>query len=129
MRYQIINVWRPVVDVVEDCPLAFCHPESTSELDEVPGDVVKRDYIGEVYYMKHRPESEPRWFYLNQQTKDEVWLFKSFDSHPSEGETKALFHCTFINPERPPDFTPRISIEVRAMVFHSLESPDKGPDS
>ncbi|KAK6527162.1 hypothetical protein TWF281_010355 [Arthrobotrys megalospora] len=125
MRYQIINIWRPLNEVVEDCPLAFCHPESTNELDEVPGDVVKRDYIGEVYYMKHRAESKPRWFYLSRQTKDEVWLFKSFDSHPGARETKGLFHCAFIDPEKPPNFTPRTSIEVRAMVFHNLENVEK----
>ncbi|KAF3915723.1 hypothetical protein AA313_de0203575 [Arthrobotrys entomopaga] len=124
MRYQIINIWRPINDVIEDCPLAFCHPQSTNESDEVAGDVVKVDYIGEVYYMKYRTESKHRWFYLSRQTQEEVWLFKSFDSHPAEGEARALFHCAFNDPEKTSDSRPRISIEVRAMVFHKIAQPE-----
>lgn len=56
-----------------------------------------------------------RWYYLSDQTPDEVTLIKCFDSDVD----KARFtpHSAFRDKTSPADAPLRQSIEVRAMVF------------
>jgi hypothetical protein len=56
-----------------------------------------------------------KWYYLSDQTPDEVTLFKCFDSDVD----KAWFalHSAFADKSSPADAPLRQSIEVRAMVF------------
>ncbi|EGO61614.1 hypothetical protein NEUTE1DRAFT_120518 [Neurospora tetrasperma FGSC 2508] len=80
-------------------------------------DHVRKNYQGEGLYPLY--DEAMKWYYLHRQTKDEVLLFKTFDSadevvvkarsQPSSGELE-VGSCS-----KPP--TPRESIEVRAMVF------------
>lgn len=50
--------------------------ESLVEVDHV-----RKHYIGESLYVLESPSL--RWYFLNRQTKDEVIVFKTFDSDES----------------------------------------------
>lgn len=83
-----------------------------------------------------------KWYYLRDQTKDEVSLFKNFDSDdgvPSQSRlvmSSTLFralmtrivcpHVSFKSPQQSIP-RPRESIEVRALVFTYPERDDTVP--
>jgi hypothetical protein len=67
--------------VVSTWPLAFCDGSKVSYDDLVECDHVQRNYTGSSLNLLYHPGRE--WFYLSQQTKDEVAIFKNFDSSPS----------------------------------------------
>ncbi|KAF2269253.1 hypothetical protein CC78DRAFT_453765, partial [Lojkania enalia] len=72
------SLWRPLVDVVKDAPLAFCDRWSI-ELDEpVPCNKAMEDYVDESYYLKYR--ASHKWFWLSNQTRDKVAAFVIWDS-------------------------------------------------
>ncbi|KAE9378879.1 hypothetical protein N431DRAFT_460204 [Stipitochalara longipes BDJ] len=77
-RIRIINVWRPLVNSVSDWPLAICDGTTVSPDDLVEADHVRRNYIGSTVYLKHN--SSQKFYYMNGQRKDEVLIFKNFDS-------------------------------------------------
>lgn len=74
------SIWRPIVDVVEDVPLALCDARTTTPEDMVETDHVRKHYLGAALYLMAREKY--RWYYLHRQRKDEVTLLKMFDSDP-----------------------------------------------
>jgi len=48
------------------------------ENDLLATDHVRRDYIGETYNLMYKPKY--KWHYLHRQTRDEVFIFKMYDS-------------------------------------------------
>ena len=76
------SVWRPLVDHVEDSPLAFIDPKSIREADRVAADRISPISIGEVYYLKNNPNY--RWYWLKNQGLDEVAIFVQWDSVSQE---------------------------------------------
>lgn len=72
------SVWRPLLNPVENYPLAVCDGSSVPEDKLLAVDHVRKHYVGEGLYPLADPQY--RWYYLNQQTKDEVILIKTFDS-------------------------------------------------
>ena len=56
-----------------------------------------------------------KWYYLSDQTPDEVTLFKCFDSDVNKA--RFALHSAFADKTSPADAPLRQSIEVRAMVF------------
>ena len=75
------SIWRPIVDVVEDQPLALCDARTVEPFDLVEADHVRKHYNGANIYAK--PSPRYRWYYLNRQRVDEVTLMKMFDSDPN----------------------------------------------
>lgn len=72
-------MWRPINGTVEDYTLAFCDPFSVdAAADLIAGDRITSQHVGEVYYIAHN--ARQRWFWLSDQTTDEVILFNSYDS-------------------------------------------------
>lgn len=93
---------------------------------------MRSKYVGENLFAKYSPDY--KWYYLSDQTPDEVTLLKIFDT--GEGVTKRMFKHSFENDretetvcvtETPhaafkpnyagTDAPYRQSIEVRALVF------------
>lgn len=123
------SVWRPVRSPIVDYPLAICDGSTVVPDELVLVDHVKRTYIGESVYPLYNPSL--RWYYLNEQTKDEVLLLKMSDTNskagakcvqPTEiGENVLTLigcpHTAFRHTLVPEDAMPRESIEVRALVF------------
>jgi hypothetical protein len=76
------SIWRPLIEKVKDVPLAFCDARSVRRRDLVAVDKVHSDHLEEGWYMKYHPEQQ--WYYLAQQTHDEVAIFVSWDSECEE---------------------------------------------
>ncbi|KIX01207.1 uncharacterized protein Z518_08932 [Rhinocladiella mackenziei CBS 650.93] len=112
-RWQIVNVWRPLVDVVESHPLAVCDAKTVCREDLTPSDMIYPTHTTEIYHLFHNPGQ--KWYYLDAQTKDEVLLLKNFDSDLST----ACAHTAFVDPATPPTAKGRKSVEVRCWVFYA----------
>ena len=82
------SIWRPIVNVVEDQPLALCDARTVEPIDLVEADHVRKHYNGANIYAK--PSPRYRWYYLNRQRDDEVTLLKMFDSDP---DVEATSQC------------------------------------
>lgn len=80
-RVRVINIWRPIDNVVEDYPLAFCDPSSVPPRDLVECDHVRRRFKSANMYMHFNPDH--KWHYLGQQRPEEVLFLKMFDSDPT----------------------------------------------
>jgi len=77
-------------------------------------DLIRQDYVGSTMFAKYRQGY--RWYFLQNQTPDEVCLFKNFDSS-EEVKAQMCPHVSFQQDNAPPNPAPRESVEVRFMVF------------
>ena len=82
------SVWRPLIDSVEDWPLAVCDGQTVNGSDLVETDHVRRQYSGSTLYLMRNPNQ--RFYYMSKQSKDEVLIFKNFDSQPEVKATCKL---------------------------------------
>lgn len=78
---QFDSAWRPLVHSVHEWPLALCDSSSMPQEDLVEYDHVRRRFKGSAYHAYFNPEH--RWYYLGNQTPDEVTFLKIFDSNSS----------------------------------------------
>ena len=83
------SVWRPLIESVDDWPLALCDGSTVDDRDLVETDHVRRHYTGSTMYLMHNPGQ--RFYYLSNQGRNDVLLFKNFDS---ERGVKA--RCVFL---------------------------------
>lgn len=72
------SLWRPLIPVVEDCPLTICDRRTVPKSDLVAADKIHEDHYEKGYYVKHNPRHE--WYWLSRQRVDEVALFVTWDS-------------------------------------------------
>ena len=112
-RLQIINVWRPIKTVRKD-PLGLMDATSIPDTDLVPVKLIYPDWVGESWTI--RPNEKHKWYYLREQSPEEVLIFKCFDSK-TDRKARRVPHSAFVN-EKFVDAEGRESIEVRAYVFH-----------
>jgi hypothetical protein len=113
-RFAIIQVWRPIIDVVERDPLAICDARSLPKEGFI---VVQRKYAhrtGETYHITYNPEHQ--WYYFPNMKRTEAILFKVFDSD-MQSPVRYTAHSAFEDPTSSADAPPRQSIEARALVF------------
>ena len=114
-RFQIINVWRPLVDPVENFPLALCDVRSIDKNDMVETERHAANHIGAISLAVYNPGH--RWYYFSGMRPDEALVFKTFDSI-HDGNTPCSIHTAIDLPDAPADAKPRESIESRAFVFY-----------
>jgi hypothetical protein len=114
-RFSVINVWRPIRGPVQDSPLAVCDARSIDDQDLIATDLVYRDRVGEIYYVKFNPAHQ--WFYAPAMRDDEVMLIKCYDS-AADGRARFVPHSAFVDPTTPAGARPRESIELRTLVFY-----------
>lgn len=114
-RFQIVNVWRPLTDPVEDYPLALVDARSLKADNLVDTERRAPNHIGEIQLALHDPEQ--RWFYYPAMRPDEVLLFKTFDSIAG-GTHPCSIHTAIHLQDAPADAKPRESVETRAFVFY-----------
>ncbi|KAF8442950.1 hypothetical protein L210DRAFT_862073 [Boletus edulis BED1] len=113
-RYRIINVWRPIANTVAHKPLALADYRSIDpDNDLVPIRHIYTHREGSTFSVKYNPGH--KWYYLSDQTPDEVTLIKCFDSDVDKARLTP--HSAFHDSTSPPDAPQRQSIEVRALVF------------
>jgi hypothetical protein len=113
-RFAIINVWRPIGEPVVDHPLVLCDARSVRDGDLVPVERRGEDRTGELQVALHA--SEQRWYYYPRMTRDEVLLFKTYDS-ALDGRTRFTPHSSCKDPRAPADAPSRESLETRCLVF------------
>jgi len=112
-RVRIFNVWRPLVEAIHDWPIAVCDGSTVETSDLVDTDNVRKHYAGSSMYLMSR-ESQ-RWYYMSEQGRNDVLIFKTFDSDP-DVQSHATPHGAF-ELKRMGNEDPRSSIEARALVF------------
>jgi len=136
-RFQLINVWRPLKNIVYDFPLAVADFRSIDVINDlIPTTLVYPPPLpnGETYSVVYNPQH--RWYYWSKMTPDEVLLLKCYDSTSRTLSTvkesaakvdETLLrdvagltpHTAFHDAEAAKEGRPsRNSIEVRALVFY-----------
>jgi len=114
-RFRIINVWRPIHHPVAHKPLAVADFRSVdAEHDLVPIRFIWPDErVAGNFHVRYNPNH--KWYYLSDQTPEEVTLIKCYDSE--EGTARFTPHTAFLDRTSPKDAPHRESIEVRCLVF------------
>ncbi|KAL1950711.1 hypothetical protein VTO73DRAFT_5835 [Trametes versicolor] len=112
-RVRIINVWRPIENPVAHHPLAVSDWRFLDEKDLVSTRLIYPHREGSTYSVRYNPNH--KWYYLSDQTPEEVILIKCFDSE--EDKARLTPHTAFPDPTARKDAPHRQSIEVRALVF------------
>ncbi|MFN0318247.1 MAG: CmcJ/NvfI family oxidoreductase [Burkholderiales bacterium] len=113
-RFAIIQVWRAIDRPILANPLALVDASTV-----LAGDLIKaeRRYphrVGETYQLSYN--AGQRWFFFPDMTRDEVLVFKVYDS-AKDGRARFTPHCSFVDPDTPANAPPRQSIEVRTLAF------------
>lgn len=126
-RWAIINLWRPLQNVVTRDNMAVCDARTVEERDltavyaELPESLrnAKTGYNfaaksrSEAWEVKSNPDSH-KWYYASKMTPGEALLIKQFDSK-LQGVARRCPHSAFSAKE---DYGPtRQSIEVRCLCF------------
>ena len=116
-RFAIVGLWRPTnPQPLLDAPLAVCDARSVGASDMVPNDLIYPDRRGQTCIGIHNPGH--RWFFFPAQRRDEVIVFKNFDSAAgTRGIAGVVPHTAFDDPTAPADAPRRESIELRAFAF------------
>jgi hypothetical protein len=117
-RFAIIQMWRAAyadaAQPIVSNPLAMADARSVSADDLL---VAERHYpnrVGQTYRLKYNPAH--RWLYFPQMRRDEVIVFKVYDS-AKDGRARFTPHTAFEDPATPRGAPPRQSIEARALAF------------
>jgi hypothetical protein len=89
---KFYSIWRPLVPVVENQPLAFCDRRSvrTSDWEEV--EKIQTAWIEESMYLRHNEGQ--KWFWLSNQTMDEVTAIVVWDSADPDSVTGKFWPIT-----------------------------------
>ena len=113
-RFSIVNAWRPIGAPVTDYPLVLCDATTVRSDDLVAVERRGEDRTGELQVALHQPEQ--RWYYYPRMNRDEVLLFKTYDS-ALDGRTRFTPHSSCKDPRAPRDAPPRESLETRCLLF------------
>ena len=129
-RFLYINAWRSIDDVhpIQDNHLAVCDETSLIKPDDyILYDYYgPDDYAGAHYYLSSRNADRHRWYYFPEMVKNEVLLFKQFDSDPTLAG-RMCFHSAITTNST--TTIPRQSIEVRCVAFFPHHRPNTCPSS
>ncbi len=118
-RICVFNLWRRFDQDAVHAPLAVCDASSVTEAELIPTDL--HNYGGgegfqvEIYQSSYSPKH--RWFYYPKMQRDEVLMFKTYDSAMSP--FMPTLHSAFDDPACPNGVSQRESIEVRVMCFYA----------
>jgi len=112
-RIKIVNVWRPL-NVVRYAPLVLCDCRSVNSNDLVEADQVGITNVEETLILKHRDGQQFYW--LSEQSPDEVVLFTSWDSIQEKAFANHTPHGAYLS--EPTEMgASRESVEVRLIIM------------
>ncbi len=122
-RFAIVNVWRSMTGPIEQWPVAVCDARSIND-DMMHTIVRSAPHRAEPSFEYSRSsetrhasyDANHRWFHFPRMTRNEVLLFKNYDTL-LDGTARYALHSAFEDPTSPPDPAPRESIESRAFLF------------
>lgn len=100
--------------MVRDTPLAICDAGSMAPGDFVATEMRYRDRVGETYSVSY--SRGHRWYYVPYMRRDEVLIFKCFDS-ADDGRARYGAHSAFDDPTSATATPERESVEARLLVF------------
>jgi len=132
-RFVVLNAWRNISDIpIQRDHLAVLDDRSTVKPDDyITGDFFGNkhgvDYCVSQYLLNCVNSRQHRWYYFPKMTKDEVILFKMFDSDTSK-EGRFCFHTAFTDPGIKRQVPCRESIEIRTFLYFPDHSPNTCPD-
>jgi hypothetical protein len=81
------SVWRPLVEVVDDLPFAVCDARTGSSTDLLEVEFINSDYVRRSFMVKYSEKC--RFYYLSRMKKNEVCVFKVFDSANVKSKCKS----------------------------------------
>ncbi|KAL8805665.1 MAG: hypothetical protein Q9182_001809 [Xanthomendoza sp. 2 TL-2023] len=81
LRYQVVNVWKPLRGPLRDWPLALCDAASVQADHLVAADGVFKTRVTENLQVHY--DADHRWYYLEDQKPSELLVFRQADSHPA----------------------------------------------
>jgi hypothetical protein len=127
-RFVVLNTWRNISNQpIQQDTLAVCDETSVVKPDDyILSDFYGKDNSGKQLRMASRNASKHRWYYYPSMTRDEVLVFKMYDSDTTRA-ARSCFHTAFCNPTAPVDAPARESIEVRAIAFFPDFEPNTCP--
>lgn len=114
------QLWRPVKPITRD-PFAVTDARSVPDSDIITVPLIFPDHTAES--LECRPASDPenphRWYFKRDQQPDDVLLFIQVDSTERADMPRRCPHAAFKDPSQDEaNGEPRISIEIRVMVFY-----------
>ena len=112
-RLQVIQVWRAIRGPILRDPLAMCDAQSMAPQDFVAAERRFPDRVGEIYHIAHN--SQQRWYFYPQMTREEAIVFKCYDSQKDVARFTA--HGAFDDPASASDAPPRESMEARILAI------------
>ncbi len=117
-RWALYNMWRCASPPPQDVPLAVCDARTVEPVDEITIVAItmirgKGEYRHDTVGYRFNPTH--RWCYFSEMTRDEVIVFKAYDSDPARAHR--VPHTAFDDPSCPPDAPPRASVEMRALAL------------
>ena len=123
-RMLMVNTWRPVNDEpVQRFPLAITDRKTiprASLHSTLIGKVPSGQPRGGIEIYNASYDSRHQWYYYPAMTRDEVLIWKGYDS--AEAPARPSLHASFDAPNTSVDAAERKSIEVRVLCL--LPNPD-----
>ncbi|KFG78211.1 hypothetical protein MANI_020487 [Metarhizium anisopliae] len=116
-RWGIVNVWRPVGDVVRQWPLALVDSRTVVYGRDTEPIYTLNNY--KTHFTALRPQSHFSFYYVSNLAPDEALLFVDFDSaHEGKDTVVGMAHGAFQDHNAPEKIPRRRSIEVRCLVLY-----------
>jgi hypothetical protein len=118
-RFSVFNVWRTFSGPPQDMPLALCDARSVAPQDKQYCEITLKSATGDVLTWEnitYYHNQAHRWWYCPDMTRDDAYVFRSFDSALGQGEQ--VPHSAFVNESCPASAPPRASVEVRVFAFY-----------
>ena len=118
-RFSVFNVWRAFSGPPQDVPLALCDTRSVAPQDKQYCEITMKSAGGDLLTWEnitYYHNQGHRWWYCPDMTRDEAYVFRSFDSAP--GHAEQVPHSAFVSESCPASAPPRASVEVRVFAFY-----------
>jgi hypothetical protein len=116
-RWGIVNLWRPVGDVVRQWPLALVDSRTVQYGRDTVPIITKHNYKS--HFTALRPQEHFRYYYVSNLAPDEALLFVDYDSAQKGRENVVgMAHGAFEDHNAPERYPRRRSIEVRSLVLY-----------
>lgn len=120
-RWGIVNVWRPVGDVIRQWPLALVDARTVVLGQDTSPIFTLNNY--KTHFTALIPQKHFQFYYVSNLAPDEALLFVDYDSRQNEegggGRTVAgIAHGAFEDHNSPAKSPLRRSIEVRSLVLY-----------
>lgn len=116
-RAALYHVWRLLTPGPQDKPLAVSDGRTAQKDGHVVMDAVTgpEEIAGNVFETRIAPnDPDIAWYYFSQATKDQIIIFKGFDT---AFEEQTVYHTAFHDPTTGARAIPRASIETRIFAF------------